>query len=237
MRSRGQLSWLVIVLLVMPAAAQVGARTTAGPTSPAGPAVAQPAPVMVADASPVLAQIQSTAQATANDLSQMNIRKWKAGGDVKSDAEAKADSIRRNLTAALPGMVAQVQSSPNDFPANFKLYRTLGVLYDVMSSLVESAGAFGPKGEFENLAADLNRLNQARRALGDRIETLASAKDAEIVQLRNRVSSATAAASAKPKKIIVDDDESPKKTTKKKTTKKKSSTETTNPPAQPNKTQ
>ena len=191
---------------------------------------------MVADASPVLAQIQSTAQATANDLSQMNIRKWKAGGDVKSDAEAKADSIRRNLTAALPGMVAQVQSSPNDFTANFKLYRTLGVLYDVMSSLVESAGAFGPKGEFETLAADLNRLNQARRALGDRIETLASAKDAEIVQLRNQASSAQAAASAKPKKIIVDD-ESPKKTTKKKTTKKKSASETTNPPAQPNKTQ
>ncbi|HYN15873.1 MAG TPA: hypothetical protein VES66_08810 [Terriglobales bacterium] len=216
---RGKQFLCVVVMAVsLPAGAQV-AGPTGGKITPARPAAASAIPVTAPDnVSPLLAQIQSAARTTTADVSLLNIRKWKVANDVKNDAETKAEAIQRNLVVALPTIVAQVQASPNDFAANFKLYRNLGVLYDVISSLAESAGAFGSKNEFEPLASDLNRIDQARRALGDRLESLASAKDAEVAQLRNQVNAARTAASAPPKKIIVDDDEKKpaKKTTKKK---------------------
>jgi len=180
--------------------------------------------------SPLLAQVQATARTTTADVSLLNIRKWKVANDTKHDAETKAESIQRNLTVAMPAIVSHVQASPNDFAANFKLYRNLDVLYDVLASLAESAGAFGSRSEFEALAADLNRIDQARRALGDRLEALASTKDAEIARLQGQVKSARAAASPQPKKVIVDDED---KKPAKKTTTKKPAAATVTPASQP----
>jgi len=215
---RKRLVCVLVVAVSLPAGAQVAAPTGSKIT-PARPAASSSILTTAPDdLSPLLAQIQSAARTTTADVSLLNIRKWKVANDVKSDAETKAEAIQRNLVVALPTIVAQVQASPNDFPANFKLYRNLGVLYDVMSSLAESAGAFGSKNEFEPLATDLNRLDQARRALGDRLESLARAKDAEIARLQDQVKATRTAASAQPKKIIVDEDEKKpgKKTTRKK---------------------
>lgn len=218
------------VALVLPAAAQVGPRLDGGnpPSTPAASVpVRLPAP---GDATPIVAQIQATARSTITDISQLNIRRWKVGADVKSDAETKADAIQRNLSTALPGMISQVQRVPNDFAGNFKLYRNLGVLYDVMSSLAESAGAFGTKSEYQTLAADLNHIDQARHALGERIESLANAKDAEISWLQNQLKAERVAAApvATPKKIVVDENAD---TQKKPAVKKKKST---TPPQQQN---
>lgn len=222
-------------MLALPAGAQVGAPT-GGSAAPARPAASAAVPVAgPSNVSPLLVQIQAAARTTTADVSLLNIRKWKVANDVKGDAQTKAEAIQRNLTVALPTIVSQVQASPNDFAANFKLYRNLGVLYDVMSSLAESAGAFGSKNEFEPLATDLNRIDQARRALGERLEALASAKDAEIAGLHDQINAARAAASAQPKKIIVDeDDNGPKKPAKKSTRKKPAATAATQTsPSQP----
>jgi hypothetical protein len=216
---------LAVAALALSAAAQVGNRLDGGnpaSTPAASVPVRAPAP---GDVTPIVAQIQATARSTTTDISQLNIRKWKVGADIKSDAETKADSIQRNLRAALPAMISQVQRVPNDFSGNFKLYRNLGVLYDVMSSLAESAGAFGSKSEFENLAADLNRMDQARHALGERLETLANAKEAEITWLQNQLRAERTAAAAPPKKIVVDEnDNNDKKPAAKNARKKKPTT-------------
>ncbi len=227
MNGKRHLCVLAAAMLALPAAAQVGAPPS-GNAAPARPAVSSAAPVAgPGNVSPLLAQIQAAARTTTADVSLLNIRKWKVANDVKGDAQTKAEAIQRNLTVALPTIVSQVQTSPNDFAANFKLYRNLGVLYDVMSSLAESAGAFGSKNEFEPLVADLNRIDQARHALGERLEALASAKDAEIARLQDQVKAARAATSAKPKKIVVDEDESGQKKPVKKTPKKKPAATTT----------
>jgi len=49
------------------------------------------------------------------------------------------DSIQRNLQSALPETLAQLNGSPEDLGASFKLYRNLDALYDVFGSVVESA--------------------------------------------------------------------------------------------------
>jgi len=181
----------------------------------------------------LLANLQRTSENTGVDIARLRVDKWKADSNSKRQAQDNSTSILRNLQNALPGIVAEVRAAPEDLAPTFKLYRNLDALYDVFSSVVESAGAFGSKDEFQSLANDLGTLEHTRRSFADRLDTLSAAKENELAQLRNQVKAAqAAAASAPPKKTIVDDTE-PKKTTKKKpSTKKPSTSNTATPPPQ-----
>jgi len=162
-----------------------------------------------------LAAIEQTAYSTTAQLQATRIDKWKTESSQKQQAQQNAESLIRNLTAALPGMVAAVRTSPNSMAANFKLYRNLSALYDVLLPLAESAGAFGQKGEFQALGEQLERWDQIRRAHADYLEQLAAAKDAASAK-----AAGTPAATSKSgtRKIIVDDEPTPSKSKK---TKKK----------------
>jgi hypothetical protein len=101
-------------------------------------------------------------------------------------------------------------------------------LYDVLGSVVEVTGAFGSKDDFQALSNDLSTFEGARKQLAQRIETLSSAKEAEIVRLRADLKTAQAAIPATPpKKIVVDDNEPPKKPTAKKKPKPKTTSPAT----------
>src|SRR5213079_1333420 len=116
----------------------------------------------------------------------------------------------------LPEIITELRNSPENLEATFKLYRNLDALYDVFGSVVESAGAFGSKNEFQSLENDLNSLERVRRAFADRMDALASSKEGELARLRTALQNAQAAAAQPPKKVVVDDTEPPKKTPKKK---------------------
>jgi TolA-binding protein len=182
---------------------------------------AQPAPAVsyasVSEVNSVLTQIDQMTQTLSADLGKLRIERWKTDNDYKRQNQTHSDSLLRNLQGAMPGMVAQLRSAPESLSATFKLYRNVGALYDVLSSLTESAGAFGSKDEFQMLANDSSALEQSRRALADRMEKLSSAKEGELADLRNQVKILQAAIpAAPPKKIIIDEDEKPKKPVKKK---------------------
>ena len=185
----------------------------------------QQSPVPYSSASELnllLSQLQQTSQATQADLGKMRVEKWKTDGNTKRQTQSNIESIQRNLQSAMPEIINQLQASPENLNTTFKLYRNLDALYDVMGSVVESAGAFGSKDEFQSLGNDLTSLEHTRRSFADRLDTLSAAKENELGQLRTQVkASQAAAASAPPKKVVVDDTE-PKKTTKKKSTKKPS---------------
>jgi hypothetical protein len=170
---------------------------------------------------------------TRVDLARLRVDKWKADGASRRQAEANAESIQRNLASALPAIVQQVRANPGSVGATFKLYRNLNALYDVMSSLAESAGAFGSNEEYKALADDTSKLDTLRRSLADRVDAMATFRDNEVAQLRARArtASSTAAAPAVPKKIVVDDNEPVKKSAKKPVAKKKTTTASEqNPP-------
>ena len=154
---------------------------------------------------PVLSQIEQNARQTDLDLGQLRIEKWKTDSENKRQSQTNADSLRKNLNAALPEMVTGVRNAPNSLAPAIKLYRDLNAVYDVFSSLTESAGAFGPKDDYRALASDGQALDTARRALGDYLENAAALKDAQLQTLL-----AQAAANAKPTAVtrkIVDDNE------------------------------
>jgi hypothetical protein len=179
-----------------------------------------PAPVpytSVSELNAILGPLQSASQSAQADLGKLRIERWKVDSTYKKQTLANVDSLKRNLQGALPEIITQVQSAPEDLSATFKLYRNLDALYDVLGSVTETAGAFGSKDEFQSLSNDLNAIERGRHDLGERLQTLTSSKEAELSQLRNQVRTLQASTPPPaPKKTVVDDNEPKKPVVKKK---------------------
>jgi hypothetical protein len=187
--------------------------TQSVPTQPG-----QQAPVSYASMSALnelLGGLQQTSQAALADLSKLRIDRWKTDSNNKRQAKAMVDSVSRNLQDALPGMITEVQNSPEDLAASFKLYHNLDALHDVLGSLAEDVGAFGSKDEYQPLATEANNLDNLRSRLADRIQNLAANKETELGRLRTALAAAQVAPPPPPKKTVVDDTE-PEKPVKKK---------------------
>ncbi|MBS1850800.1 MAG: hypothetical protein JST79_07805 [Acidobacteria bacterium] len=154
----------------------------------------------------ILSQLEQASQSTQLDLAKLRIEKWKVDSDSKRDTLARAESVQRNLQGALPEIIRELRGAPESLASTFKMYRNLGALYDVFGSVVEAAGAFGSKDDFQTLGNDLSAFDRARRAMADRMETLSAGKEAEILRLRAELQKAQASAPpAPPKKVVVDD--------------------------------
>jgi hypothetical protein len=166
----------------------------------------------------LLLQLDQTSRAAMANLAKLRIEKWKADSSVKQQYQANVDSLQRNLSSALPEIENKVRNAPQDLTANLKLYRNLNALYDVFASVAESAGAFGPKDQYEPLAEQTAQFDQLRRSIADRLEQLATAKEIELSRLRNQVQKVQQQqATQAPKKIVVDDNQPAPKSKKKKT--------------------
>ncbi len=163
----------------------------------------------IAELNQLLGNLQQASQAAQEDLSHLRIERWKTDSGTKRQTESNVESIQRNLQTALPGMLGDLKNSPENVALTFKVYRNLDALYDVMSSVVESAGAFGNKEEFQSLSKDLGALEDSRRAFADRMDKIATAKETELGQLRVALQNARAA--IPPKKTVVDDTAPPAK--------------------------
>jgi hypothetical protein len=207
----------VLLLLLASAAAQVS--PSPGPTAVPYTSVSQ--------LNLMLLQLEQIAQTMQVDLAKLRIDKWKTDSNTKRGSEADVESLQRNLQMALPEIIGQLRASPENIATTFKLYRNLDALYDVFGGVVELAGAFGSKDEYQSVQNDFSALERSRRSLAERMETLATAKEGELTQLRTQVrdlQAAAAPAPAPPKKVIVDDTEPPKKPVKKKTVPKPGAT-------------
>ncbi len=223
---------LAAVLAAGFAPTAAGAQEAASAPSGAQPPVAY---ASVGELNGILTGLQKTAQDIQSDLEKTRIEKWKTDGATRRQMQANVESVQRNLQSALSEILAQLNRSPEDLGTSFKLYRNLDALYDVFGSVVEAAGAFGSKDEFQDLGDDMNGLERARRALGERMQKLAAGKEDELTHLREQVKALTAAPppSPPPTKIVVDDTEPAKQPVKKKVAKPKTKATTTTPAAPP----
>jgi hypothetical protein len=167
---------------------------------------------------PDLERLQAAAGQAAADISHLRIDKWKTDGQSKQQAQSNADSIRRNLTTALPALIEAMRAAPQDLASGFKLYRNLNALHDVFGTLTESAGAFGPRSDYEALTQQYQVIASVQHDLGEALERLAASTELELNHLRAEVLRAQqpAAATAPPKKVVVDDTAPVSKTAHKK---------------------
>jgi len=187
----------------------------------------------VTELNQLIGNLQSASQTTQQDLSRLRIEKWKVDSNTKRQTQSDSESILKNLQNALPGILADLKNSPESLALTFKTYRNLDALYDVLNSVVESAGAFGSKDDFQSLSNDLGAIESSRRAFAERMDKLANAKETEVSQLRVALQNARAA--TPPKKTVVDDTEPPPKKAapKKKPVPKPKAPATTQPAATP----
>jgi hypothetical protein len=135
------------------------------------------------DLNSALLDLDRIAQATQNDIQNLHVEKWKSGwksgflkdGTHKDQAQQAAGSLQRNLSAALPGLVHDVQSSRGGIAATFKLYDDVSLVCEALDSLISSSEAAGKKGEAAPLVDDYSALTRVRRTLSTYIQQSASA--------------------------------------------------------------
>ena len=231
--SRNSLLLCAIFSFVLLFASATVAQEASGASGVAQPLVPY---ASVSELNGILAQLKQTTDNIQADLEKTRIDRWKTDSSTKRQTQANVDSIQRNLQSALPDTITQLSNSPEDLGASFKLYRNLDALYDVFGSVLESAGAFGSRDEFQALSNDMTSLESVRRAFAERVQKLARAKEEELTRLRVQIKTLQAAPPAPPKKIVVDDTEPPKKTpvkAKKKPQPAKAPPATTPPPSSP----
>ena len=197
----------------------------AHPSAPAVRPTGGPIDVQFAN---TLIQLQQAVQDANMALGRLRIDKWKTDGGQKQQAQANVESLQRNLSAAFPELLQKVRENPQDLSVNFKLYRNLSAVYDVLASVTETSGAFGPKDQYEALGQPVSVMDAVRRSLADRLESLAASKEAELARLRTAATTAAPnqAATTGVKKIVIDDN-APTPKSKKTKPKPKPSAETT----------
>src|SRR5579871_6188709 len=86
-------------------------RQVATGTPPPGTAQAPiqpPGPTLNA----VLAELQRAVESANLDLSKLRIERWKAGDSEKQQMQQVATSLQKNITAAIPGLINDVQAAP-----------------------------------------------------------------------------------------------------------------------------
>lgn len=154
----------------------------------------------------IVEQVQRVAMATNGDIGKLRIEKWKTDNEQKAQLQKVADSLQRNITNAVPGLISDVQNSHGSVSSAFKLYHNLNVVYEFLSSLADAAGSLGKKEEYDPLAADAAALDSVRSNLSQYIEQAAAAYEARV-----RTPPPEAVAEPAPPAKIIVEGEDPKK--------------------------
>jgi len=156
------------------------ASLTAWAQSPGGQQPGGQAQPVQANLNLIIAQVQKAALATNGDLGKLRIEKWKTDADQKDQLQKMSDSIQRNLTNAIPGLIGDVQNSRGGVAATFKLYHNITIVYEYLTSLTDAAGVLGKKEEYEPLAADAAALDSARENLSTYIQQQATSYESRV---------------------------------------------------------
>jgi hypothetical protein len=215
---------LILVLLTPFAMAQDSATAPSQPQASA----AQPTQPATPSLEPILSQIQEASEATKNDLSVLRIEKWKADSAQKAELNKIVDSLRRNLTSAVPDLIKDVRANHGSVSSTFKLYHNLNVVYEYLSYLADSASAMGKEDEYNPLVREAGTLDTSRQKLSNFVEQAANNLEEKV---RLAAAPPPAAAEPAPKKIVVDDAPAKKPATNRK---KKTSAPAPQPVSTPN---
>lgn len=185
------------------------------------------------DLNTILSQIQQATSSANVNIGKLRIEKWKTDSQQKQQMQQVADSLQKNITNAVPGLISDVQTSRGGVLASFKLYHNLNVVYEFLSSMAEAAGAFGRKEEYQPLEGDATALDTVRQNLSIYIEQTAGRMEAENRAAANAIQTKQAPGTLVPgKKVVVIDENDTPPRKKPKAAKKKASTPPAQAPAQ-----
>jgi hypothetical protein len=166
----------------------------------AAPAAAAPPRLVPPGLRAAASQINQT-------LADLSIRHWKAPNQVRDVTQEDVDSIQRDFSGTLLGLLDRADAEPDSIPAAFAVYRNVDALYDTLLRVVLTANLTAPDNEVRSLDSDLNNLEDIRTSLGESILSAAQTQQAEFVRMRSVIAAAAAAAARRPpmKTTVIDD--------------------------------
>jgi hypothetical protein len=188
------------------------------------------------DLNTIILQIQQATSSANVNIGKLRIEKWKTDSQQKQQMQQVADSLQKNISNAVPGLISDVQTSRGGVLASFKLYHNLNVVYEFLSSMAEAAGAFGRKEEYQPLEGDATALDTVRQNLSIYIEQAAGKMEAA-----NRAAASSNSGQARQapgtvvpgrKVVVIDENDTPPRKHPK-PTKKKTSAPQAQAPAAP----
>ena len=140
-------------------------------------------------------------------LSAVRLEKWKAPGAVRQETNSNMGSIARDLDGTLPGLLATADAAPGVVSKNLPVFRNVDALYDVLLRIVETAELAAPEADTNTLHGALAALDDARRTLGDAMESSAAAQEQQLGSLREKLRAQADA--APPSTTVVEDGSKP----------------------------
>lgn len=167
---------LLVAILCGPCAAfaaqppAVAPQTAAARVQPAPSAIMQPALDLLNQA-----------------IGTLHPDKWKASDSVRDDAAANISSIRRDLDTTLPQLLATADGAPGSVTQMLPAYRNIEALYDVLLRVAEAGRLSAPGDQRSALESAREKLESTRRALGDRIQAAALAREQQVYSLQAAV--------------------------------------------------
>ncbi|WP_157478164.1 hypothetical protein [Granulicella tundricola] len=149
-------------------------------------------------APPPSTTLQPAVESLRATLILVRVEKWKAPAPIRDAAGTNLDSIQRDLDSTLPPLVKAADATPNSVTALLPVFRNINALYDVLLRVSNAAELTAPRPQADGLQKSLAALDQARRTLGDSIQTDATAQDKQITSLRAQLATALATPAPAP---------------------------------------
>lgn len=156
-----------------------GPHATFAAQAPTGPP-----PATVQEPRTPSAIMQPSLNALQQILDVLRPDKWKAPAAVREGTIANINSIRRDLTTTLPPLLAAADGAPDSVTRVLPAYRNIEALYDVLLRVTEAGKLCAPSQQAVALENTLASLEEGRRALGERLQSAALARDQQLHDLQ-----------------------------------------------------
>jgi hypothetical protein len=205
------------------------ALTAQSPANPA-PAAASTSPVAAPALKAPSAILQPALDTVQQTIELLRPEKWKGPGEMRGEASANIDSIRRDLKTTLPPLLAAADAVPSSVAKVLPAYRNIEALYDVLLRVTEAGRFTSPDQQREALEDAMARLEAGRRALGEQLQSAAVAREQEVQHLQAAIQ---ARPPAPPPAACPPPPEKKKRKTRKKSVKKHVPASTPGKPSTP----
>lgn len=149
------------------------AQPPAAPPPTATPLSKTPSAIM----QPSLGTLQQT-------LGTLRPDKWKTSSAAREEAVANISSIGHDLDTILPPLLADADKAPGSVEQVLPAYRNIEALYDVVLRVSETANLSAPGDQSAALEKVRAKLEDARRTLGEQLQSASHAQDQQVRSLQ-----------------------------------------------------
>ncbi len=137
-----------------------------------------------ARANPPSAILRPSLEILHTALGEMSTDKWKASAAIRTEADGNLRSVQRDLQSTLPPLLAAADAAPDSAAKAVPVFRNVDALYDVMLRLDAAGRLAAPSNQISALDQALAAVGDARRALGDQLQTNAEGQEAHVIRLQ-----------------------------------------------------